>query len=36
MAMAALGGFEDAKGPLTQMAKVLPDTTWNAVFDRVQ
>jgi hypothetical protein len=35
MAMAALGGFEDAKGPLTQW-QVLPDTTWNAVFDRVQ
>jgi hypothetical protein len=36
MTMAALGGFEDAKGPLTQMAKALPDATWNAVFDRVQ
>jgi hypothetical protein len=35
MTQAALGGFEYAKGPLAELAE-LSDTTWNAVFDRVQ
>jgi hypothetical protein len=36
MTMAALGGFEDAKSQLARLATALPDTVWNAVFDRVQ
>jgi hypothetical protein len=35
MTQAALGGFEYARGPLADFAK-LSDATWNAVFDRVQ